>query len=218
MSTLTTNELINLSACQIIDLLKTHQITPIELINVVENRIHETDNLINATPIQCFHNARKRVEERNGEPFPPPLYGLPILVKDVHCVKGELDTRGFLPYKDRIADENDDFVQCLVNAGGIIVGKTNVPEFAAGSHTFNSIYGTTKSALDLRVSAGGSSGGSAAALAAGQCWLATGSDLGGSLRIPSCFNGVVGFRTSPGRVIKDGWKENHQNVSNDSTP
>lgn len=131
---------------------------------------------------------------------PGPLFGLPIAHKDLALTKGIRTTLGSLIHKDFIPDADDLFIQRLRGAGAVTIGKTNTPEFGAGSHTFNAVFGATRNAYDLDKSAGGSSGGAAVALACGMVPVADGSDLGGSLRNPGSFNNVVGFRPSPGRV------------------
>jgi amidase len=128
----------------------------------------------------------------------PPLHGLPTAFKDLQPAVGFPYTRGSPIYKDAKPTEDSVFVARLRRAGVIPIGKTNVPEFGMGSHTFNKVYGTTVNPYDLTKSAGGSSGGAGAALAAGLMPIADGSDLGGSLRNPGNFNNIVGFRPSVG--------------------
>jgi len=129
-----------------------------------------------------------------------PLHGLPHAVKDLQPVKGLRFTQGSPIYKDRIAGADSLMVARLRAAGAIFVGKTNTPEFGFGSHTFNPVFGATHNPYDLSRSAGGSSGGAGAALAARMLPLADGSDYGGSLRNPAGWNNVFGFRTSYGVV------------------
>jgi amidase len=129
-----------------------------------------------------------------------PLHGLPVAHKDVFETAGIRTTFGSPLHADYVPTTDDLVVERLRAAGAISVGKTNVPEFAAGSHTFNEVFGVTRNPYDLEKSAGGSSGGAAVALACGMQPIADGSDLGGSLRNPASFNNVVGFRPSPGRV------------------
>ena len=129
-----------------------------------------------------------------------PLHGLPFAFKDLEDAVGFPATRGSVIYKDFLPAEDSALVGRLREAGVIPIGKTNVPEFGMGSHTYNRVYGTTRNPYDNTKSAGGSSGGAAAALASGLLPLADGSDLGGSLRNPGNFNNVVGFRPSPGLV------------------
>ena len=146
-------------------------------------------------------NAAKKADEKlaKGEPVGP-LHGLPHAVKDLALAEGIRTTFGSRIYKDFIAGEDALFVERLKQGGAIIVGKTNTPEFGAGSQTFNEVFGATRNPYDLSKTCGGSSGGAAVALACGMLPLADGSDLGGSLRNPASFCNVVGFRPSPGRV------------------
>jgi amidase len=129
-----------------------------------------------------------------------PFFGLPIAIKDTHHAVGFPATSGSLALRDHYPSEDDLIVERLREAGAIVIGKTNVPEFAAGAHTFNEIFGATRNPYDLSKTAGGSSGGAAAAVTCGMIPFADGSDMGGSLRYPACFNNVVGLRTSPGRI------------------
>lgn len=134
-----------------------------------------------------------------GEP-PGPLHGLPFAVKDTHRLAGWRTTYGSPTHADNVADVDDLLVERVRDAGAVFLGKTNVPQFAAGSHTFNPVFGVTRNPVDPTRSAGGSSGGAACGLAAGMVPLADGSDMGGSLRNPASFCGVVGMRPSLGRV------------------
>ncbi len=129
-----------------------------------------------------------------------PLHGLPFAFKDTHDVSGWRTTYGSPLFADHVPDADDLVVERIRAAGAVPIGKTNVPEFAAGSHTFNRVFGTTLNPVDPTRSAGGSSGGAACALRAGMVPLADGSDMGGSLRNPASFCGVVGLRPSLGRV------------------
>ncbi|MFD1361916.1 amidase [Lentibacillus salinarum] len=129
-----------------------------------------------------------------------PFHGLPIAIKDTHNANGFPMTSGSLALLENISREDDLHVQRIKQAGAIIIGKTNVPEFGAGAHTFNKVFGATKNPFTLRHTAGGSSGGAAAAVATGMLPFADGSDMGGSCRFPAAFNNVVGLRPSPGRV------------------
>ena len=135
----------------------------------------------------------------------PLLHGLPVAHKDVHETAGIRTTYGSPLRASYVPAEDALVIERMRAAGVITIGKTNVPEFGAGSHTFNRVFGATRNPYDHRRSAGGSSGGAAAALACGMHPLADGSDMGGSLRNPASFCNVVGFRPSPGRV--PGWPE-----------
>lgn len=128
------------------------------------------------------------------------MHGFPLAVKDLSDAQGLPTTQGSRTTAGRIASGDALFVQRMKKAGGIVIGKTNTPEFGLGSHTFNEVFGTTRNAWDPARSAGGSSGGAAVALALGMLPVADGSDFGGSLRNPAAFNNVVGFRPSRGRV------------------
>ena len=128
------------------------------------------------------------------------LHGLPIAHKDLVETKGIRTTFGSPIYKHHVPERDELIVQRLKNAGAITIGKTNTPEFGAGSHTYNEVFGETLNPYDTTKTCGGSSGGAAVALACGMLPLADGSDMGGSLRNPANFCNVVGFRTSPGRV------------------
>ena len=137
-----------------------------------------------------------------------PLHGIPIAHKDTHATSGIRTTSGSPILRDRRPKRDELIVERLRSAGAITIGKTNVPEFSAGAHTFNPLFGPTRNPYDLTRTPGGSSGGAAAALACGMHPLADGSDMGGSLRFPAAFCNVVGFRPSPGRVpsrSKYGW-------------
>lgn len=129
-----------------------------------------------------------------------PLHGLPIAIKDTHNAAGLPTTSGSLALRDNVPNQDDLIVERLCGAGAVIIGKTNVPEFAAGAHTYNEVFGVTRNPYDLSRTAGGSSGGAAVAVTCGMLPIADGSDMGGSCRFPAAFNNVVGLRTSPGRV------------------
>ncbi len=129
-----------------------------------------------------------------------PLSGLPLAVKDLEDAKGLPTTFGFRPFAGAVAKADGELTARMRRAGAIVIGKTNVPEFGLGSNTFNAIFGATCNPYDLQRTAGGSSGGAAAALATGMLAIADGSDMGGSLRNPASFCNVVGFRPSIGRV------------------
>ena len=129
-----------------------------------------------------------------------PLYGLPIAHKDLVLTKGIRTTLGSPIFADFVPDQDEIIVERMRQAGAITIGKTNAPEFGAGSQTYNTVFGATRNPYDLSKTCGGSSGGAAVSLACGMLPLADGSDLGGSLRNPASFCNVVGLRPSPGRV------------------
>ena len=130
------------------------------------------------------------------------LHGLPIAIKDLSLTRGLRTTFGSLVYRDFVPSTDELYVERIRRAGAIVIGKTNTPEFGAGSQTFNAVFGPTRNPYDLTKTCGGSSGGAAVALACGMLPLADGTDLGGSLRNPASFCNVVGFRPSPGRVAR----------------
>ena len=185
------------TACQAVGALKDRTIAPVELIDAAVARIEAVDGPINALPIRCFERAREQASNEGLRDTP--LAGLPIAVKDYNDVGGVRTTYGSPIFADNVPARSDATVQRLEANGAIPIAKSNVPEWAGG-HTFNPVNGLTRNPWNMERSAGGSSGGSAAALASGQIWLATGNDLGGSLRTPAAFNGVVGLRPSPGLV------------------
>jgi amidase len=131
---------------------------------------------------------------------PGHLHGLPIAVKDLNAVEGVRWTDGSRVFADRIAERSDIMVETLEENGALVIAKSNTPEFGAGGTTVNDVFGSTLNPWNTRYTCGGSSGGSAVALATGEVWLATGNDLGGSLRLPASFCSVIGLRPSPGRV------------------
>ncbi len=131
---------------------------------------------------------------------PGPLHGLPIAIKDLSLTRGLRTTFGSTLYRNFVPTSDDLYVERIRRAGAIVIGKTNTPEFGAGSQTFNALFGATRNPYDTSKTCGGSSGGAAVALACGMLPLADGTDLGGSLRNPASFCNIVGFRPSPGRV------------------
>ena len=199
-----TDDLWRLSAVETVRLLKRGEVSPLELIDVAAERIEATNPKINAFVTLCYDRAREHARRlpRTAPADVPAhyLYGLPIGVKDGTDVGGVRCTSGSRIYADRIAPASDVVVERLERNGAIVVGKTNLPEFAAGGNTFNDVFGATLNPWDVRTTSSGSSGGSAAALAAGQVWLATGGDFGGSIRTPSSYCSTTGLRPSPGMV------------------
>ncbi len=198
------DELIRLSARQAVEALKKRELKPVELVDAAIERIDKVDGAVNALPVRFFDQARDvaRAFKATGQQDKPGwLAGLPFVAKEYNDVEGQLTTYGSPLFKDNRAHRTDVTVGVLADAGGIVMAKSNVPEFA-GANTFNSVYGATRNPWDLRMSAGGSSGGAAAALASGTAWLAMGSDVGGSLRIPASYCGIVGMRPTPGRVAR----------------
>src|SRR2546425_5771694 len=169
-------------------------LTQIERVNPKVNAI------VTLVPEMAAEAAAKADEMQARKQTLGPLHGLPVAHKDLFETRGIRTTYGSLLYKDNIPTEDDIVVERMRRAGAIIIGKTNTPEFGAGSQTFNKVFGATLNPYDLTKTCGGSTGGGAVALACGMVPLADGSDMGGSLRNPPNFCNVVGIRPSPGRV------------------
>jgi amidase len=194
--------LLRSTACAIVDRLNSGEVTPLDLLDALEHRISEVDGKTNALPILCFDRARENAKALMQKPPGQRglLAGLPVPIKDLNDVAGVKTTQGSPIFKDTIAGQSDIVVELLESNGAVVYAKSNTPEFGAGAHTFNEVFGATRNPWDLSRSASGSSGGSAVALATGMAWLAHGTDMGGSLRNPASFCGVVGLRPSIGRV------------------
>jgi amidase len=190
-----------LSATEAVAKLRRRELSPLELVDAAAARIEAVEPKVNALPIRFIDVARDEARRfpREQRDHPGCLAGLPMAVKDYNDVAGQLTTYGSPIYAENRAAADDRTVATLRGNGAIPLAKSNVPEFA-GSHTFNPVWGITRNPWNLGRTAGGSSGGAAAALAAGEIWLANGSCLGGSLRIPASFCGIVGLRPSPGLV------------------
>jgi amidase len=175
-----------------------------ELVTAHLERIERIDPLVNAivtrTPERALAAADEADRRRARGDDLPPLHGLPIAHKDLQDTAGVRTTYGSPSYRDHVPTTDSLQVERLREAGAILVGKTNTPEWGAGSHTFNPVFGATRNAWDRTRSAGGSSGGAAVALACRMLPIADGSDLGGSLRNPAAWSGVVGLRPTPGLV------------------
>ena len=200
----TSDELIKLTATEAVARLRSKEVSPLDLVEASIKRIETFDTEVNALPIHCFDQARDQAKSLDLDRHllnPTSLCGLPIAVKDYNDLGGAVTTYGSPIFTNNVAQTSDATIRKLESNGAIAVAKSNVPEWAGG-HTFNPVNGLTRNPWDMAKSAGGSSGGSAAALASGLVWLATGNDLGGSLRTPAAFNGVVGLRPSPGRVSR----------------
>lgn len=190
-------DLCRLTACEVVDLLRQRKVSPAELVEASVARIGQTSAAINATVTLCADRARSAAGAVNPD---SPLAGLPIGIKDLAPVAGVRTTWGTPALAEFIPDASDPMVLRLEERGGLIMGKTNTPEMGAGANTFNPIFGPTRNPWDTRMNAAGSSGGAAAGLATGEVWLSQGTDVGGSLRTPASFCGIVGLRPSPGVV------------------
>src|SRR5262249_20442142 len=197
-------ELLALSSVEMRRRIGTKEISPVELVEASIARIEALNPALNAIAARDFARARKlavsaEAAARKGEQLGA-LHGLPTGIKDLHETAGLLTTYGSPLYRDHVPTHDAAMVARVRAAGAIVVGKTNVPEFGAGANSRNVVWGATGNPFDPMLNAGGSSGGSAVALACGMLPVCTGSDTGGSLRIPAAKCGVVGFRPSPGLV------------------
>ena len=194
----------DLSAIEARRLIGQKKLSPVELLDSCLARIDSVDGTLNAITALDADGARRAAKQAEAEVMAGAeldlLHGLPVGVKDLSATAGLRTTWGSLLFKDHIPEHDDSMVANVRAAGGIIFAKTNTPEFGAGANTKNRVFGATGNPFDPVMTCGGSSGGSAVALAAGMMPLATGSDYGGSLRTPAAFCGVVGFRPSPGLV------------------
>ena len=194
----------DLGAVEARRLIARRQLSPVELAEACIARVEAVNHAVNALVAHDFD--RLRAEARTAEAAVMegralgPLHGLPVAIKDMNDVAGLPTTYGSEVFAGNVPTHDDALVAAIRAAGGLILGKTNVPEWSAGANTRNRVYGVTANPHDVTRSAAGSSGGSAVALATGMAPLATGSDLGGSLRNPAAFCGVTGFRPSPGVV------------------
>jgi amidase len=199
------SELCHLDARDLVARIRAREVSAREVMQAFLARIEALNPAVNAIctllPPEALLAAADAADAALARgPAPGPLHGLPMAVKDLALTRGIRSTLGSPIFASQVPAQDQLFVERLRAAGAIVIGKTNVPEFGAGSHTFNPLFGVTRNPWDLARSAGGSSGGAAAALAARMLPLADGSDLGGSLRNPASFCNAVGLRPSPGRV------------------
>lgn len=194
-----------LSATEGLQLFRARELSPVELVQAVIDRAEKVEPTINAFAETRYEEALAQAREAEaryagkGEP-PRPLEGIPVAVKEEAPIEGQKNTLGSLPLKDEVADHTAVFVQRILDAGGIVHARSTTPEFSCAPVTWTKLWGVTRNPWNTEYSPGGSSGGSGASLAAGSTTLATGSDIGGSIRIPSSFCGVVGFKPPYGRV------------------
>lgn len=196
------SDLVSRSALAVVDLLSRGKVTPLDCLEALESRIGLVDKDVNALPTVDFDRARRAAKATMARPASErgALKGLPVAIKDLTDVAGMRTTYGSPIFADHVPEASDPLVKQLESESGVVYAKTNTPEFGAGANTFNEVFGATVNPWNTAMSAAGSSGGSAVALATGMAWLAHGSDLGGSLRNPASFCGIVGMRPSPGRV------------------
>jgi amidase len=197
-------DICQLSAIELARRLRAKELSAREVVGAHLGQIERANPGLNAIVTlvadQAMERARLADEDLANDREIGPLHGLPIAHKDLQPTNGIRTTFGSPIYRDFVPAEDSLLVERLRHAGAIVVGKTNTPEFGAGSQTFNPVFGATLNPYDRTKTCGGSSGGAAVALATGMLPIADGSDMGGSLRNPASFCGVVGLRPSPGRV------------------
>lgn len=197
-------EICFMSACDMAEKIKSQEFSAVEITETIIERIEKINPIINAYCIPTFDLARDSAKKadlavKNGETIPL-LNGIPTSIKDLMDIKGVRTTLGCKIYENYIAENDEIVVKRLKEAGAVILGKTNTPAFGHMPVTDNKIFGTTLNPWNLKRTSGGSSGGAGASIAAGIGHLALGSDGGGSVRIPSSFNGVFGIKPSFGRI------------------
>ena len=192
------------TATELAGLIRRREVSVREVMSAHLAQIEWVNPMVNAIPTLVAEQATAQAVEADEAlargASPGPLYGLPIAIKDLAETRGIRTTYGSSIYSEHVPEQDALFVRRLKAAGAIVIGKTNTPEFGAGSQTFNPVFGVTRNPYDLSRTCGGSSGGGAVALACGMIPIADGSDLGGSVRNPPSFNNVVGLRPSPGRI------------------
>ncbi len=202
------SDLIRLTARQAVRRLDAREITPLDLIDAAAARIADCEPALNALPTLCLDRARehaRRLMRGDGAQAKGEagwLAGLPVAIKDLADVAGVRTTYGSRIFKDHVPTASHPVVERIERKGGIVIAKSNTPEFGSGGSTFNEVFGRTTNPWNTALTCGGSTGGGAAALAAGEVWLAHGTDHAGSLRRPASYCSVVGLRPSPGRVTR----------------
>ncbi len=203
-----TQDLIRLTATEAVARLRTREISPLDLIDAAAARIAAVEPAVNALPTLCFDRARAHAKRLMAERYPLTanepgfLGGLPVSIKDLTDVAGVRTTYGSPIFKDHIPTRSHPLVERIERLGGIVVAKSNTPEFGAGGSTFNEVFGRTRNPWNTSLTCGGSTGGGAVSVATGEVWLAQGTDHGGSLRRPGTYCSVVGIRPSPGRITR----------------
>ena len=191
-------------ATKLVPLIARGAVSPLEVVQAVLARLERVNPRLNAygtvAAEQAVDAAKRATAAARRRARRGPLHGVPVSIKDLTPTKGIRTTWGSKIYEHHVPEEDALVVARLKAAGAIVLGKTNTPEFGAGANTFNEVFGVTRNPWNPALTPGGSTGGGAVALATGLGPLAQGTDLGGSLRLPAAFCGVVGFRTSPGLV------------------
>ena len=203
------DDLWKMTAVEAVARLRKKEITPLELIDATARRIAEVEPAVNALPTLCLDRARDHARkimaggaacEASGEAGW--LAGLPVSIKDLTDVAGVRTTYGSPIFANHVPARSHPLVERIERKGGIVVAKSNTPEFGAGGSTFNEVFGRTRNPWNTALTCGGSTGGGSVSVATGEVWLAHGSDHGGSLRRPGTYCSTVGIRPSPGRVTR----------------
>jgi aspartyl-tRNA(Asn)/glutamyl-tRNA(Gln) amidotransferase subunit A len=199
------DELHYLAATEALALFRARTLSPVELMKAVIARAEAVEPLVNALPLRFFDEALEAARKAEARYLdkglrPRPLEGIPVAIKEETPITGQPWTNGSLAYRDAVADRTAVCAERILRAGGIVHARSAAPEFSVAPFTHSRLWGVTRNPWNLDYSSGGSSGGSGAALAAGTATLASGSDIGGSIRIPASFCGVVGFKPPYGRV------------------
>ncbi|HET6506449.1 MAG TPA: amidase [Baekduia sp.] len=206
------SELYAISATEALERFRDRSLSPVELLDAVIARAEEVEPTVNALVHERHDEARveaRAAEQRyvawaeRGGPEPRALEGLPLAIKEEEAVAGQPWTQGSLTYKDLVAEHSSNFAQRMLDAGAIVHARTTAPEYSCAFFTHSRIHGVTRNPWNPAFGVGGSSGGAGAALASGTTTLASGSDIGGSIRAPASFNGVVGFKPPYGRVPQE---------------
>jgi amidase len=201
-------ELTRLTATEAVALLRRREVSPLDLIEAAASRIAAVEPEVNALPTLCLDRARdhaKRLmagEGREHEGAAGWLGGLPVSIKDLTDVAGVRTTYGSPIFKDHVPQDSHPVVKRIEARGGIVIAKSNTPEFGAGGSTFNEVFGRTRNPWNTSLTCAGSTGGGAVSVATGEVWLAQGTDHAGSLRRPGTYCSVVGLRPSPGRITR----------------
>ena len=205
------NELLGLSLIELTEAILTRKTSPVELMEAVIDRVEEANPDLNALVAMRDRDAlladARQSEERVVKGEARPLEGIPLGVKDLENVEGLVTSMGSIPFRGQVADHDSTQVARLRRAGAIPLGKTNTPEFGHTAVSKNLVFGATRSPWNLERTPGGSSGGSAAAMAGCMLPLVTGSDGGGSIRIPASFTGTFGLKPTFGRIPRGPFKQ-----------
>ncbi|MCC5581160.1 amidase [Microtetraspora sp. AC03309] len=196
-------DLAYLPATEALRLFRSRELSPVELMTAVIERAETVEPRVNALSERTFEEAllqAKQAEDAYRDGSARPLEGIPVAAKDEQPIAGRIASDGSLAFADHIADVTHPVIERLLAAGGIVHARTTTPEFCCAGFTHSKLWGITRNPWNLDYSPGGSSGGSGAALASGTATLATGSDIGGSIRLPAANTGTVGYKPPYGRV------------------